>query len=263
MIVTLTTDFGRNDWFVGVMKGVILGINPDARIVDITHDLDPFDILSGAFAIDVASRYFAKSTVHVVVVDPGVGGPRRALLASTEHGRFVAPDNGLLTPVLARSRNKRVIELTDPRFFRQPVSHTFHGRDVLAPVAAWITRGVRPSKFGNEITDWKTIQWPEPEITAESAKGVILRIDRFGNLISNIPASFFVHATKKGEVQAVVGAWLVTRMVDTYAEGSPELLSALIGSHGFVEFFLKEANAAEHLGIARQTAVKIELLKKK
>ncbi len=184
-ILTLTTDFGTSDHFAGVLKGVILGICPAARIADITHEIRPFEISEGAFVIAQSYRAFPKGTVHVVVVDPGVGSARRPILVEAAGQYFIGPDNGVLSMVYGKEKHK-VRELTAEKYFRHPVSRTFHGRDIFAPVAAHLAAGVRPAAFGKLINDYLKITFDAP---ARSGKrvwaGTILKIDRFGNLITN------------------------------------------------------------------------------
>ncbi len=185
-IVTLTTDFGLNDHFVGTMKGVILNIAPDAEIIDITHAVQPFDVLDGALAIAQSYSYYPSATIHVVVVDPGVGTARRPILLSTEKYYFVAPDNGVLSMVCNREERVKVRHITMEHYFMQPVSNTFHGRDVFAPVAGWLAKGVDGEKFGEEVTEYVRFNTPRPKpVDARTFRGVVLKVDRFGNLITN------------------------------------------------------------------------------
>ena len=186
-IVTFTTDFGLRDPFVGIMHGVVLNINPDARIVDVCHSVASFDVLDGAWTIAQAYRFFPPRSVHVVVVDPGVGGARRPILAETDDHVFIAPDNGVLSLVEAREPRFTVRHITAERYFLQPVSQTFHGRDVFSPAAGWLTKGVAPADFGPEISDYARLVLPPVDhVTANSLRGVVLKVDKFGNLITNL-----------------------------------------------------------------------------
>ncbi len=195
-VITLTTDFGLSDHFVGAMKGVILGICPAARIVDITHQITPFEIPEAAFVIAQAYRLFPRKTVHVIVVDPGVGTSRRPIVAEAAGQLFVAPDNGVLSMVLADAK-ARVREITASRYFRKPVSQTFHGRDIFSPVAAHLAKGVPPARMGKSIDDWLRTRFGRPERTGKRAwTGSVLKIDRFGNLITNFPAGDFPELEK-------------------------------------------------------------------
>ena len=186
-IITLTTDFGTNDHFVGVMKGVILDIVPEAEIVDICHAVQAFDVLDGALTISQAYSYFPTRTVHVVVVDPGVGTARRPILASSDKYHFVAPDNGVLSLVYAREERMHVRHITSEHYFLQPVSNTFHARDIFAPVAAYLAKEVDTLKFGEEVEEYVRFSAPKPKaVDANRLRGVVLKVDRFGNLITNI-----------------------------------------------------------------------------
>src|SRR5689334_23263200 len=185
-LITLTTDFGTADHFVGTMKGVMLGIAPRARLVDITHDIGPFEVSEGAFTIAQAYSYFPKGTIHVVVVDPGVGSTRRPLLAQMGGQYFIAPDNGVLSMIFAREKSK-VRHITTERYFLRPVSRTFHGRDIFAPVAAHLASGVPPARFGKLIDDCLRLTFERPNQTGKNAwSGSVLKVDRFGNLITNL-----------------------------------------------------------------------------
>src|SRR5208337_881897 len=186
-IVTLTTDFGLSDPFVGVMHGVVLNIHPETTIVDVCHAVPSYDVLDGAWTIAQAYRFFPPRTVHVVVIDPGVGSARRPIVVETEGYVFVAPDNGVLSLVEAREPKFSVRQVTAERYFLQPVSQTFHGRDVFAPVAGWLSKGVAPAEFGPQISDYVRLPLPAVErIGDNTLRGVVLKVDKFGNLITNI-----------------------------------------------------------------------------
>ena len=186
-IVTFTTDFGLQDAFIGIMHGVVLNIEPQTRLVDICHAVASYDILDGAWTIAQAYRFFPPRTAHVIVVDPGVGSERRPILAETENYVFVAPDNGVLSMIEAREPKFTVRHITSERYFLEPVSQTFHGRDVFAAVAGWLSKGVEPADFGPEITDHIRLPLPAVErIGDNSLRGMVLKVDKFGNLITNI-----------------------------------------------------------------------------
>jgi len=255
-IITLTTDYGTNDHLVGTMKGVILKINPDVTIVDITHNVTPYDLLDGALAIGAAYSYFPPKTVHVVVVDPGVGTERRPLLASVQNQYFVAPDNGVLSMVFEREDNVVVRHANVEHYYLSPVSKTFHGRDVFAPVAAWLTKGWQTASMGDEITDYKKFSMPKPKEGEGGLKGVVLRVDGFGNLITNfraehVPAS----AHENGNFLLRVGTHEVKKLVDTYARGAAGEAIAYIGSSGFIEIGVNKGSAARTLALGRGTPV--------
>lgn len=261
-IITLTTDFGLNDHFVGTMKGVILNIVPDAEIVDICHTVQAFDILDGALALAHAYPYFPAGTVHLVVVDPGVGSARRPIVASSEEYNFVAPDNGVLSLMYAREERLSVRHVTSDHYFLQPLSNTFHGRDIFAPVAAYLAKGVVHDKFGDEISDYVRFNAPRPkQVDAKTLRGVVLKVDRFGNLITNFtpddlpglfqaPAPVFKIAISKKEI---------TSLRTNYADGVPGEVFAILGSMGYLEIAANRGTAAQLVGANKGTEVNITL----
>jgi S-adenosylmethionine hydrolase len=261
-IITLTTDFGTNDHFVGTMKGVILNIVPEAAIVDISHAVQAFDVLDGALTISQAYSYFPNGTVHLVVVDPGVGSARRPIIASSDGYHFVAPDNGILSLVYAREERIHVRAITSEHYFLQPVSNTFHARDIFAPVAAYLAKMVDSHKFGDEIEDYVRFSAPKPKpVDANRIRGVVLKIDRFGNLITNItpqdaPALFGVDPAG---FKIVVGKSEITEMRNAYSEGAPGEVFGILGSMGFLEIAANRAAAAQITGAAKGTDVTIAL----
>jgi len=255
-IITLTTDYGTDDHLVGTLKGVILRINPEATIVDITHNVAPFDLLDAALAIGSAYPYFPPRTIHVVVVDPGVGTERRPLLVTAENQYFVAPDNGVLSVVYEREQNVVARNVTAEHYFLQPVSKTFHGRDIFAPIAAWLSKVWQTASMGEEITDHKKFALPKPKATDGVVKGIVMRVDTFGNLVTNfrmedLPES----ALANGEVKFQVGTQAVSRMVPTFASGNAGEPVAYLGSAGYVEIAVNKGNASRTLSIGRGTAV--------
>jgi S-adenosyl-L-methionine hydrolase (adenosine-forming) len=261
-VITLTTDFGLNDHFVGTMKGVILGIVPEAEIVDICHSVQAFDILDGALALDQAYRYFPGGTVHLVVVDPGVGSARRPILASSQDYNFVAPDNGVLSLVYAREARLQVRHITAEHYFLQPVSNTFHGRDIFSPVAAYLAKGLDQAKFGEVIIDYVRFNAPKPRaIDPQTLHGVVLRVDRFGNLITNftpedVPALF---EAQPPSFKIVIGKREVTSIRSTYADGAVGELFAILGSMGYLEIAANRGAAAQLVGSGKGTEVEIIL----
>jgi S-adenosyl-L-methionine hydrolase (adenosine-forming) len=258
-IITLTTDYGLNDHLVGALKGVILKINPDATIVDITHNVAPFDLLDGALAIGSAYSYFPARTIHVVVVDPGVGTERRPLLVTANNQYYVAPDNGVLSMIFEREEDTVVRHVTAEHYYLQPVSRTFHGRDIFAPVAAWLSKGWQTASMGDEITDYKKFAMPKPKSTEGVVKGIVLRVDSFGNLITNFRAEDLPEsALSNGEVKFQVGTHAVSRMVPTFASGNAGEAVAYLGSSGFVEIAMNKGNASRTLSIGRGTPVVLE-----
>jgi S-adenosylmethionine hydrolase len=255
-IITLTTDYGTDDHLVGVLKGVILKINPEATVIDITHAITPYDLLDGALAITSAYAYFPPRTIHVVIVDPGVGTDRRPLLVSGQNQYFIAPDNGVLSGVYEKEQNFTVRNLTSEHYFAHPVSKTFHGRDVFAPVAGWLSKNWQPASMGEVIEDFKRFALPKPKEADGLWKGVVLKVDGFGNLMTNFRAEDLLpESVEKGEVKLQVGAHPVTRMVGTFASGNAGEPVAYIGSSGYVEIAVNKGNAAKTLGTGRGTPV--------
>ncbi len=258
-IVTLTTDFGINDPYVGALKGALLTVNPGALIVDITHGVEPGNIAEGAFVIAGACSYYPPGTIHVGVVDPGVGTERRAVLVETEKFLFVGPDNGLFTSALTHETLLRRINLTENRYFRDTVSSTFHGRDIFAPVAAHLSLGVEPSAFGPALDSLVSLASPAPELirgaTGSVLFGVVIHIDSFGNCISSITESDIechFQGVELSELKVEVKAVEVPGLCTTYGEGSgsprPDPV-ALIGSSGHLEVALPGGNGARAFGI--------------
>jgi len=259
-IITLTTDFGTNDHFVGTMKGVILDIVPEAQIVDICHAVQAFDVLDGALTISQAYSYFPTRTIHMVIVDPGVGTARRPILASSDKYHFVAPDNGVLSLVYAREERIHVRHITSEHYYLQPVSKTFHARDIFAPVAAYLAKEVDTMKFGDEVEEYVRFSAPKPKaVDANRLRGVVLKVDRFGNLITNItpqdaPALFAEGA--KG-FKIVVGSHEITEMHSVYAEGAPGQVFGILGSMGFLEVAANRGAAVQLTGASKGTDVTV------
>ena len=259
-IVTLTTDYGTNDHLVGVMKGVILSINPDVTVVDITHGVLAHDILDGALAIGQAYKYFPAKTIHVVVVDPGVGTERRPILVASDQHYFVAPDNGVLSSVYDQTEALSVWHIISEHYFRQPISKTFHGRDIFAPVAAWLSKSWQTSAFGEAITDFTRFAIPKPKTSGNTIRGVVLRVDQFGNLITNlrvedVPALI----STDGKCTIKAGSVSVGKIVATFAEGASGEVVGVIGSSGYLEICVNKTNAARTLGIGRGAEVTVEV----
>jgi S-adenosylmethionine hydrolase len=255
-IITLTTDFGLSDHFVGVMKGVILGIQPAAQLIDISHGVQPYEIADGAFTIAQAYRYFPKKTIHVVVVDPGVGSARRPLLAEMAGQYFVAPDNGVLSMVFAREQAK-VRHITSHRYFLDPVSRTFHGRDVFSPVAAHLASGAKPSRFGKQIEDYIRADFDKPAHTGQHTwTGTILKADHFGNLATNFHIDHFA-AIRTHPFALKVGRQTIARLALTFSECDPDELFVVVGSSGYIEVAASEASAARTLGCGAGTPVEL------
>jgi S-adenosylmethionine hydrolase len=257
-IITLTTDFGLSDHFVGTMKGVILDIVPEATIVDIGHSVQAFDILDGALTIAQAYNYFPAGTVHLVVVDPGVGTARRPIIASTDRHHFVAPDNGVLSLMYSREERLHVRNITSDHYFLQPICNTFHGRDVFAPVAAYLAKGVDSQKFGDEVSDFVRFNAPRPKpMEGNALRGVVLKVDRFGNLVTNfmpedVPA---LVGENPPAFKVTVGKREVSSLHRAYAEGAPGEVFAILGSMGYLEIAANRGSAAQLLGVGKGAEV--------
>jgi hypothetical protein len=260
-IVALLTDFGHRDPFVGMMKGVMLGINPNLQLVDISHDITPQRIREAAIVLSVTFPHFPPSTIFLVVVDPGVGGTRRPIVVETAEHSFVAPDNGVLGPVLDQLGVRRVIHATEARYFRQPVSRTFHGRDVFAPLAAWLSRGIEPREMGVAIDDARRLSLPRPRVRPDGGiEGEVFYQDRFGNLITNIPESWVTELWGPPPwpgIRAYVSASEICGLDDHYAQRSPRELGLLFNSWGLFEVFVNGGNAAQATGAVEGTSVSI------
>jgi len=253
-VLTLTTDFGDRDGYVGVMKGVILGIESHISLVDITHHISPQDVVEAAFILYTSYRHFPPSTVHLVVVDPGVGSARRPLAVRTTNAYFVAPDNGVLAYVLQRERDWEAVELTQQRYLRSEISRTFHGRDIFALAAAYLASGVALQQLGMPVADLVPPPLPLwPQEVAGGWDARVLHIDHFGNVITNMPAQWLPTETRG--VCARLRDRRLCQWRATYAEGDPEELMLLVGSSEFVEIAQRDGNAAEALGARRGDAV--------
>lgn len=229
------------------MKGVVLNINPTAKLVDICNNVQSYDILDGALTIAQSYRYFPADTIHLVIVDPGVGTSRRALLVRTEKHTFLAPDNGVLSLVYEREERLSVRHITAEHFFLQPLSQTFHGRDVFAAVAGWLSKGVDVAKFGEEITDFVRFSAPKPKVlNSTTLKGVVLKVDKFGNLMTNITPEQIPQLFEAGaSFKIIVGKNEVTKVHAAYAQGSPGEVFAIVGSMGYVEIAANRSIAAQ------------------
>ena len=261
-IISITTDFGVDDHYVGAMKGVILSINPDATIVDVNHHVNSYDIFDGAYSLSQSYHVFPPGTIHLVVVDPGVGSERRPIIVQSKNYRFVAPDNGVLSMVYEREERVAVRHVTAEHFFRKPVSNTFHGRDIFAPVAGWLSRGMEAEKFGNVITDYARFTSVRPKWENDALlKGVAIKVDKFGNVVTNIsredvpqlfgqdPPSFRIR----------LNGHEVTRICESFAAGEGTDLFALVGSSGFIEICTNRGSAAKALNVNRGVEVEVEV----
>jgi len=259
-LITLLTDFGDRDSFVASMKGVILTINPHATLIDLSHHVPPHSVEDAAYLLKSCYRYFPKGTVHVAVVDPGVGSARRPLIAKSEHYFFLAPDNGLLTPILAEDGELEVREIENADYRLTSLGHTFDGRDLFAPAAAWLTKGEPLASFGRLIDDCNTFTISKPKWEAMALVGEIVYVDRFGNLISNLTSDHvkeFREVTKRPNPLIRIAGHTIDGLVGSYHEGAARAPRALINSDGRLEVFLKEGSAASVLQLGTKEAVRL------
>ena len=259
-LITLTTDFGIHDHFVGTMKGVITNINPAAQIIDISNSVNSFDVLDGALAISHAFSYFPAETVHMVIVDPGVGTSRRPILVTTDRHILLAPDNGVLSLVYDKTERLSVRHITAEHYFLQPISNTFHGRDIFAAVAGWLSKGVEVAKFGEEITDFVRFAAPKPKaVSATQLRGVVLKSDKFGNLVTNFTVAevpqLFEDPTPAFKM--IINGKEITRIVTAYAQGEVGEIFGIVGSMGFVEISMHRAASNRTLQADRGSVVEI------
>lgn len=257
-IITLTTDFGVTDHFVGSMKGVILNINPAAQIVDICNSINSYDLLDGALTIAQAYHYYPANTIHLIVVDPGVGTARRPILINTGKYLFVAPDNGIMSLIYEREESCLVRHITAEHYFLQPLSNTFHGRDVFAPVAAYLSKGTEAQKLGDEITDYVRFAAPKPKPAGDKLlKGVVIKVDKFGNLITNFTAHDVPQLLKEtpGAFKILVGKTEITSLRTAYAQGTPGEVFAIMGSMGYLEIATNRGSASRTIGVDKGTEV--------
>jgi S-adenosylmethionine hydrolase len=264
-IITLTTDFGDKDSYAGVMKGVIIGIYPQAVIVDITHQIDPQDLIQAAFSIRSSYRYFPRKTVHVVVVDPGVGTGRAVVAFEWAGHYFLGPDNGVLSLIKDEGPVKWMVAIDNPELFHHPVSDTFHGRDIFAPVAAHILRGLSPAQLGSPMdpADMVNLDYLPPQMTKNGEiLGLIVDVDRFGNLITDIDMGR-IETLKGGQsnhsILVTVGNQRIKGLSTTYQDRHPGDFVTYIGSRSFLEIALNQSNAADYLGIGKGESVKVSI----
>jgi len=242
-IITLCTDFGTRDGYVGAMKGVLLSIAPQATLIDIAHDIPRQSVADGAFTLATACGYFPENTIHLVVIDPGVGSARRLVAVRTSRYFFVAPDNGVLTYALQEQDPLEIVHLTRREYWRSVVSHTFHGRDIFGPVAAHLANGVPLRELGERGQDLVRLPLSAPVQTKDGMiRGHVIHVDQFGNLVTDIPAQMLAHRQAS---RITVGQARIQGIATTYAAVEPGDLLALIGSHGHLEIAVREGSAAQ------------------
>jgi S-adenosyl-L-methionine hydrolase (adenosine-forming) len=255
-VITLTTDFGMDDWFVGTIKGVILRLAPEARIVDLTHEIPAGSLRAGAFALMAGYSFFAKGTIHVAVVDPGVGSGRRAIAVQTARYYFIGPDNGVLSFALRHEKIVAVRELANDALFLKPVSRTFHGRDLFAPVAARLARGLAFAKLGPPVQDPVRLPWPELRSDRNGIAGEVVHVDRFGNLITNIDAEM-VRSLPWATPAVVVKGRRLCAVAECYAAVPAGDAVAVVGSSGLLEIAVHRGSAATQLGLTVGSPIKL------
>lgn len=259
-IITLTTDFGSQDYYVSAMKAVILGISSEVRLVDISHDLPPQDIMAGAWVLKNTAFLYPPGTIHLAVIDPGVGSTRRPVLVEVQNQFFVGPDNGLFSLVV-EGKEHRVFELSNRHFWRESVSPTFHGRDIFAPVAAWLSRQGRPERFGAELKELTTYRWARPISDDEGIQGWVVHIDRYGNLITNIPRSFIQSLQGNTSFKIYVGNTILKEMCHSFCDVAEGEAVALTGSSGMLEIAINKGNAERMLGVEKGAPVSLVIQK--
>jgi S-adenosylmethionine hydrolase len=249
-IITLTTDFGLKDHYIGAMKGVILSINPDALIADITHEIPPHDVFRGAFVLRNFYRYFPQGTVHAVVVDPGVGSGRKPIAVEADKNIFVGPDNGVFTFVYRESKSVSVFEISNPKYILPSVSFTFHGRDIFAPVAGHLSLGVSIEDLGKKLKKPVLLPVKEPKVGREEIIGEVIYIDSFGNLVTNIPANLI-----EPESRVHIGKRIIRGISKSYADVREGEILAIIGSSGFLEISVNRGRASD---VIKEKSVRVK-----
>lgn len=258
-IITLLSDFGDKDGFAGILKGVILTINPAAEIVDLSHNVRPHNVLEGSLVLRTCYHHFPPGTIHVAVVDPGVGGERRAIAVQTQKYFFIGPDNGLLSFALENERVKKVVELTNKNYFLKVVSNTFHGRDVFAPVAAHLSLKKTLHLFGKEIREYKKFTLLTPRLHTHGVTGRVIYVDYFGNLVTNISGGMALKLAHKKLVIKIANH-TIDKIYKSYSESGPGQLVAVVGSNDCLEIAVNQGNASEVLKVKEGTGVEITMM---
>lgn len=257
-LITLTSDFGLTDPYVGIIKGVILSINPKAHVIDISHQVEAGSIFQGSVILKEAYAFFPDGSIHVAVIDPGVGGNRRPIILKTENHLFVGPDNGIFWPIISSHQGAGIIHLTENRYFLPNVSHTFHGRDIFAPVAAHLSRGVDPLVMGPIITDPMSLEFPLPKQGKDMLAGQVIRVDHFGNLITNIHQRDIEQFLRSNQPVIRIGNLIIRGMHKAYAGAREGQTLALIGSSGFLEIAVNAGRACDVVGLPSKDLLGLE-----
>lgn len=258
-VISLTTDFGLHDSYVGTMKAVILRIFPEVRLVDITHQISAQDVLEASLIIGSGYRYFPAGSVHLVVVDPGVGGDRRALLVAGREHYFVGPDNGSFTAMLDADPQARIYEIREERYLLPGISDTFHGRDIFAPVAAYLARGVDPDEFGPPVRDPFRLEIPEPRVWGDQIRGEVVHVDSFGNIVSNISRVHFERAVGDRAFRIWINGKVIDRLHRTYADQERGKTLALFGSSDLLEIAVCQGRAERRIGAGKGDTVLVQI----
>jgi len=251
--ITLITDFGTQDGYVGVMKGIIAGINPSANIIDISNTIEAQNIFQAAYVLNSSYKYFPKGTIHIVIVDPGVGSERKILCLKTADYFFLAPDNGVLSFIAAIEKSHSVLEVTNKEFFLPEISNTFHGRDIFAPVAAHLSKGINHKKLGNTIEEIQKIDLPKPIRSTDGVlTGEVIYVDSFGNLITNITGKIINRIKVKSRKLAIVaGEKKIHKLSNSYTDVKDKEVLAIIGSTGFLEISVNQGSAKDVLHLKK------------
>lgn len=257
-VITLTSDFGLTDPYVGIMKGVILSINPMAHVIDISHQIEAGSVFQCSVIFKEAYAFFPDGSIHVAVVDPGVGGNRRPIILKTKDHLFVGPDNGIFWPIILFHQGAEIIHLTKTKYFLPNVSHTFHGRDIFAPVAAHLSRGVEPLSMGPIITDPVSLEFPLPKQGKDVLSGQVIRVDHFGNLITNIHQRDIEQFLGSNRPVIRIGNLIIEGMQKAYAEAREGQSLALIGSSGFLEIAVNAGRASDVVDLASKDLFGLE-----
>lgn len=259
-IITLTTDFGLQDYYVGAMKAVMLNIAPNSRFVDISHEIPPQDIMAGAWVIRNSAFLYPSETVHLVVVDPGVGTDREPIALKIKDQYFVGPDNGIFS-LISEDSEYNAVSLDNQEFWRDEHSNTFHGRDIFAPVAAHLSTGVELTKFGKPLDELVTYRWAMPISDTDGVQGWVVHIDRFGNLVTNISQEMIEEAIGDQDCRIYVGNTILDEIVTTFGSVEESEPAAIIGSSGMLEVVINKGNAEEMLSVQKGASVSVVLQK--
>jgi S-adenosylmethionine hydrolase len=259
-VVAFLSDFGTRDHYAGTLKAVVLSVCPDATLVDIGHEIPAHDVLAGALELAACYRFFPAGTVFLVVVDPGVGSSRRGIAAECGDYKFVAPDNGVLSAVFRETPPRKVIELTERKYARATVSRTFEGRDRFAPAAGWLARGIALVSMGKSISNYQVIDLPRPDVGSDHIAGEVMRVDRFGNLITNIDRRTLEQFAASKAIGITIGDREIARIVATYAEAPLGELCALFGSTDHLEIAVNAGDAATALRLGRGAKARVRLM---